>query len=275
MIPNPVMPNPMMHVGAVAPVGAIQPTNPKRLVDRSQPIGRWSQVPPNNTLYVNNLCEKLNRDELVKALKHVFGQFGKILDVVAYNKIKAAKGQAFIVFDEIESATKALQEMNNFLFYHKPLRVSYAKTKSDIIAKRDGSFKPRPPKRKKGDIKSAKMKLNIKGETKDGNQVDKKPDVKSEAAKSMKHTQKKTVTSMPQNRILLIQNLPKEATENMVAMLFQASPGFLKVSLIPGYAGFAYVEYKDQQLATEAMNSLQGFKITAENQLVITYAPSS
>jgi len=273
MIPNSVMPNPMMPVGAVAPIGAMQPTNPKRLVDRSQPLGRWSHVPPNNTLYVNNLCEKLNRDELVKALKHVFGQFGKILDVVAYTKIKAGKGQAFVVFDEIESATKALQEMNNFLFYHKPLRVSYAKTKSDAVAKRDGSFKPRPPKRKKGDVKDGKMKFNLKGDTKDGVQVDKKLGVKSETTKSTIQTQQKPV--LPSNRILLIQNLPKEATENMVTMLFQASPGFQKVSLIPGYAGFAYCEYKDEQLATEAMNSLQGFKITAENQLVITYAPSS
>jgi len=266
MIPQPVM-----------QVGAMRAPNPKRLVDRSQPLGRWSHVPPNNTLYVNNLCEKLNRDELVKALKHVFGQFGKILDVIAYTKILKAKGQAFIVFDDVESATKALQEMNNFLFYHKPLRVSYAKTKSDVIAKRDGSFKPRPPRRKKGDTKDGKMKIKLqKGDTKDGVQVDTKPSVKSEVTKTTaKQEQQNTIASLPPNRILLIQNLPKEATENMVAMLFQASPGFQKVSLIPGYAGFAYVEYKDQQLATEAMNSLQGFKITADNQLVITFAPSS
>jgi len=264
-----MIPSPMMQVGAM------RAPNPKRLVDRSQPLGRWSHVPPNNTLYVNNLSEKLNRDELVKALKHVFGQFGKILDVIAYTKILKAKGQAFIVFDEVESATKALQEMNNFLFYHKPLRVSYAKTKSDVIAKRDGSFKPRPPRRKKGDTKDGKMKLKLKGDTKDGVQVDQKPNVKTEVTKTTKQEQQSAVTSLPPNRILLIQNLPKEATENMVAMLFQASPGFQKVSLIPGYAGFAYVEYKDQQLATEAMNSLQGFKITADNQLVITFAPSS
>jgi len=265
MIANPVM-----------QVGAMRMPNVKRLVDKSQPIGRWSHVPANNTLYVNNLCEKLSREEMIKALKHVFGQFGKILDVVVYTKIKAAKGQAFIVFDEIESATKALQEMNNFLFYHKPLRVSYAKSKSDAIAKRDGSFKPRPPKKKrKKDVKDKLAKLKL-SDTKDGVMLDTKPNVKIEAAKAVLNQQaQKTVTSLPPNRILLVQNLPKEVTDNMVAMLFQASAGFQKVSLIPGYSGFAYVEYKDAQLATEAMDALQGFKITADNQLVITYAPSS
>jgi len=264
MIANPVM-----------QVGGMRMPNVKRLVDKSQPIGRWSHVPANNTLYVNNLCEKLKRDEMVKALKHVFGQFGKILDVVVYNKIKAAKGQAFIVFDEIESATKALQEMNNFLFYHKPLRVSYAKSKSDAIAKRDGSFKPRPKKKRKGDVKDKKAKLKL-SDTKDGILLDTKPNVKTEAAKAiLNHQAQKTITSLPPNRILLAQNLPKEVTEDMVAMLFQASAGFQKVSLIPGFSGFAYVEYKDAQLAKEAMDTLQGFKITSDNELVITFAPSS
>jgi len=249
---------------------ALRARNPKRLIDRSQPVGRWSHIPPNHTLYVNNLSQKLNREELVKALKHVFGQFGKIVDVVAYTKIEAAQGQAFIVFDDIASATKALQEMNNFMLYHKPLRVAYAKSKSDVIAKRDGSYKPRPAKRKRGDVKDGKVKFKFqKGDTKAGVQVDKKPHVKTETSKA------KASTALLPNRILLIQNLPKEATENMVALLFQASPGFQKVSLIPGYAGFAYVEYRDQRRATDAMNSLQGFVMTAENKLLITYAPSS
>jgi len=266
MIPNQVM-----------QIGAVVAPNPKKLVDRSQPLGRWSHVAPNNTLYINNLSERLNREELVKALKHVFGQFGKILDVIVYTKIKKAKGQAFVVFDDIASATKALQEMNNFLFYRKPLRVSYAKSKSDVIAKRDGSFKPRPKKRKKGDVKDVKDVKNFKGDTKDGMQmqVDKKPNVKAEVSKETTQQQGRTITSLPPNRILLIQNLPKEATESMVSILFQATAGFQKVSLIPGYAGYAYVEFKDPLLATNAMTQLQGFEITAEHKLVITFAPSS
>lgn len=241
----------------------------KLLIDRSQPVGRWASVAPNQTLYVNNLNERLNRDELVKALKHVFGQFGRILDVICYTKIKAAKGQAFIVFDEITSATKALHEMNNFLFYHKPLRVSYAKTKSDVIAKRDGTFRPRPAKKRKGDVKDAK-KLKFKFQ-----KGDSKADVKPAAQQAATTQAAVQPPSLPPNRILLIQNLPKEATEAMVSMLFQGTQGFQKVSLIPGYAGYAYVEYKDKQLAAEAMNSLQGFKITAQNQLLISFAPSS
>merc|ERR1719384_1866698 len=107
---------------------------PRQKRDRAQPVGKWNHVPPNNTIYVNNINEKLKREELVQSLRHVFGQFGKIVDIICYTKILKAKGQAFIVFDQIESATKALTEMQNFMFYNKPIRVSFAKNKSDAIS---------------------------------------------------------------------------------------------------------------------------------------------
>jgi len=63
----------------------------------------------------------------------------------------ARRGQAFIVFDTVEAATKAF-EMQSFLVEGKPMRMAFARAKSDAIAKKDGSFAPRakqplPPKR--------------------------------------------------------------------------------------------------------------------------------
>ena len=60
-----------------------------------QPLDRWANVPANNTVYVNNLNEKTSRDEIVNGLREVFGQFGKVLDVVCYTKIKRCKGYDF------------------------------------------------------------------------------------------------------------------------------------------------------------------------------------
>ena len=41
------------------------------------------------------------------------------------------------------AATRAQRELSNFLFFGKPMRVTFAKAKSDVLAKLDGSFQQR------------------------------------------------------------------------------------------------------------------------------------
>ena len=55
------------------------------------------------------------------------------------------RGQAWIVFVDVGSATAAMRAMQGFPFYDKPMKIGYAKTKSDAVAKLDGSFVPRDP----------------------------------------------------------------------------------------------------------------------------------
>lgn len=58
--------------------------------------------------------------ELKKSLYAIFSQFGDILDIVALKTLKM-RGQAFVVFREIGSATNALRSMQGFPFYDKPM----------------------------------------------------------------------------------------------------------------------------------------------------------
>jgi RNA recognition motif-containing protein len=104
-------------------------------------------VRPSHTIYVNNLNEKVKKDELKKSLYAIFSQFGQILDIVALKTLKM-RGQAFIIFKEIASATNALRTMQGFPFYDKPMRINYSKTESDVIAKAKGTFKERQKKPK-------------------------------------------------------------------------------------------------------------------------------
>ncbi|KAI3863961.1 hypothetical protein MKW98_031553 [Papaver atlanticum] len=107
------------------------------------------EVAPNNTIHINNLNEKIKLDELKKTLKSNFQQFGNILEVLAFKTLKH-KGQAWVVFEDVSSATNVLRQMQDFPLHDKPMRLQYAKTKSDVIAKADGTFVPRE-KRKKHD----------------------------------------------------------------------------------------------------------------------------
>lgn len=58
--------------------------------------------------------------ELKKSLYAIFSQFGQILDIIASKTLKM-RGQAFVVFKEISSATTAIRSMQGFPFYDKQM----------------------------------------------------------------------------------------------------------------------------------------------------------
>ena len=58
--------------------------------------------------------------ELKKSLFAIFSQFGHIVDIVASKTLKM-RGQAFVVFKDVPSATNALRSMQGFPFYDKPM----------------------------------------------------------------------------------------------------------------------------------------------------------
>ena len=69
---------------------------------------------------------RLILSDLKKSLYAIFSQFGQILEIVAMKTLKM-RGQAFVVFKEINSATQAMRSMQGFPFYDKPMRIAYAK----------------------------------------------------------------------------------------------------------------------------------------------------
>uniref|UniRef100_UPI00398E9615 U1 small nuclear ribonucleoprotein A n=1 Tax=Pristiophorus japonicus TaxID=55135 RepID=UPI00398E9615 len=116
---------------------------------------------PNHTIYINNLNEKIKKDELKKSLYAIFSQFGQILDILVSRNLKM-RGQAFVIFKEVSSATNALRSMQGFPFYDKPMRIQYAKSDSDIIAKMKGTYVERDRKKEKRKVKAPEPSVNKK-----------------------------------------------------------------------------------------------------------------
>lgn len=232
-----------------------------------------SDVPANQTIYINNLNEKIKLEELKKSLRAVFSQFGKILEVLAFKTLKH-KGQAWVVFEEVSPATNALRQMQGFPFYDKPMRIQYAKTKSDIIAKADGTFVPRE-KRKRHDERGKKRK-----EQNDANQAATGLNYAGAYGAVPPLSQVAYMGGPPvvpeapaaPNNILFIQNLPHETTTLMLQVLFRQYPGFKEVRMVEAKPGIAFVEYENEMQSTVAMHALQNFKIVGQNAMVITYA---
>lgn len=85
-----------------------------------------------------NLEERIKPDQLKEALSEIFSEYGNVIDIVAKKNLKA-KGQAFIVFDDVEAAQKAIEEVQGFELFEKPMVLDYAKTKSDATVQKEGN----------------------------------------------------------------------------------------------------------------------------------------
>jgi U2 small nuclear ribonucleoprotein B'' len=73
---------------------------------------------PQCTLYVNNLNDRIKKPEMKISLYFLFSQFGEVLDIVT-KKTANMRGQAFVVFNDIQSADLAKKNLNNFNIFDK------------------------------------------------------------------------------------------------------------------------------------------------------------
>ncbi|KAJ6786805.1 hypothetical protein PWT90_03856 [Aphanocladium album] len=97
-------------------------------------------IPPNQTLYVTNLpSAKIQKADLRTALYMLFSTFGPVLDIVAL-KTMAMRGQAHIVFRDIQAATQAMRTLDGEEFLGRAMKIQYAKSKSHFVSKIDGSL---------------------------------------------------------------------------------------------------------------------------------------
>jgi len=228
---------------------------------------------PNHTIYINNLNEKIKKDELKKSLYAIFSQFGQILDIVALKTLKM-RGQAFVIFKELNSATNALRSMQGFPFYDKPMRINYCKKDSDVIAKMKGTFVERPKKKKVvPDERDSKKKKKQMRQDAAANMAAMTP----AAPVMMTPTPAApagpaSIPEQPPHHILFLTNLPEETNEMMLSMLFNQFPGFKEVRLVPGRYDIAFVEFENEVQAGAAKDALQGFKITPTNAMKISFA---
>ncbi|KAM9792779.1 U2 small nuclear ribonucleoprotein B'' [Neosynchiropus ocellatus] len=210
-------------------------------------------IRPNHTIYINNINDKVKKEELKRSLYALFSQFGQVVDIVAL-KTMPMRGQAFVVFKELAAATNALRQLQGFPFYNKPMRIQYAKTDSDVISKMKGAYSDKEKKKEKKK-KAQETAINAA----------KKPAPWSDNVCSQ-------VPDNPPNCILFLNNLPEETNEMMLSMLFNQFPGFKEVRLVPGKHDIAFVEFDSEMQAGVAKDALQGFRITATCAMKITYA---
>ena len=198
--------------------------------------------------------------DLTATLTHIFARYGPILDVVA-RKTNALRGQAFVVFERSEHAAQAMAELQGFPLMTKPMKIAYARTESDATKKQGGRFVEAEAEARRGKRRAAWA-----------DKVRKEEAARAQAeADRLERKEKKGLGRGEKAKakcVILVENLPKEANEAMLMLVFQRFPGPQAVTMDKGgQGGSARVEYDGEEGADAAVSGLQGFKLSTNKAM--------
>ncbi|KAJ1975302.1 hypothetical protein H4R35_003203 [Dimargaris xerosporica] len=245
------------------------------------------------TLYVSHLPERLKIPKLKDQLLTIFADYGEVLEIVAHGHLRM-KGQAFIVYAKQDDATKAFEATQGRLFHGKPMVVQYARSNSYTTIKRDlseaATNSPQVEeamenyKRQKQEEKQSRDKLRQEALallTTQMQQAFAPPVMPAEPGLPPQQPPRvepltpynapphlfhllfpgmapPTAAQLapPPNKILFLQELTAEVTEEDLVATFKKYNGFKEVRLVPGKADIAFVEYEDEPQAVAVMKDL-------------------
>lgn len=226
---------------------------------------------PNRTIYIQNLNEKAPLGMLKWDLMHRFEDYGKVLQIVAKKNIRM-RGQAFLLFDTVENARKALESQQGRPLYGKPMVIRFAKFRSDAVTKADGTYEAEH--RRIDEYRKQQMEqqnVNLKSNAarnllkqSGGQHANPQfiPQNASSASAVGKPAGAATVASIPvenaPNKTLFVQNIPTAAASvvGWLTSLFGRMGGFVDVRLVPGRPDLAFVDYETEMQAAAAKNAL-------------------
>lgn len=207
------------------------------------------------TIYINNLNEKVSLNTLKRELEKVFKEYGDIIQITAHKNLKM-KGQAFITYDSVEAAKSAVEDKKSRVLFERSVNVQYAKTNSDKYY---------------SDIRKDETEIDKRKEAK----------VKRNQEKSMAHNEepplkkakKNDWTSLPANEILLIQNLSADTNNDILAEYFEQFSGFINSRYVK-IRNLAFLEFENEILSTKCLEDCkeEDLKKTFGDEVILTYA---
>jgi U2 small nuclear ribonucleoprotein B'' len=100
-------PTPLIHTMATTTVAKTKAATDQR-------------TQPNQSLYIQNLPEKLQKPDLKRSLYMLFSTFGPVLDVTAVKSSKM-RGQAHVLFRDVHAATQAMRACQGFDFFGREM----------------------------------------------------------------------------------------------------------------------------------------------------------
>lgn len=232
---------------------------------------------------MRNLEERVKPEALKEVLHAVFSDYGTVIDIVAKRNLKA-KGQAFVVFDRPESAIQAVEEIQGFEIFDKPMQLALARTRSDATVLKTGNKDEfelhqrrrlaEKDKKKAAEAAEEQKRLKRPGALPAG-------DRPAKTARGLKPTAPAAGAGgpnavvpdeyLPPNKILFVQGLPDDYHDiEALTGVFGRFEGFREVRLVPGRKGIAFIEYEAEAGAITAKENTAGMAL-GDKFIKVTY----
>lgn len=238
------------------------------------------------TVYLNNLNEKVKVPALKQTLKNLLKNFGPVLEVVAHRSVRM-RGQAFVAFPDREMAAKAVKEIKGFPLYGKPIEITFARSAADAVVKRKtpdayATHKAERLEKKRRSRRENPLRKKAFAQKLTARKAAETASVTggttaNSAAAAPSASSNRRIVQMPDeyqppNKILFIQNLPENAGKDALEVLFKQYPNLVEVRTIPGRANIAFVEYIDAASSGVAKDALHNYKFDGEHKIKVTFA---
>jgi U2 small nuclear ribonucleoprotein B'' len=178
-----------------------------------------------------------------------------VLDISVIRS-KSMRGQAHITMSSIPESSAALSALQGFSLFDKPLRVQFAREKSDRVLKHEGKYRPAEVKAARAEKRAAKAQALAAAAA-------------EPAAKKAKEGEAAFDAAAEPTMFLWCPGLPAECDADMLEVLFEPYSGFVRAAAPK--PGLGFVEFVDDAAAKVAKEALQGFKLTPTEELQVFY----
>ncbi|PWY97417.1 hypothetical protein BCV70DRAFT_233825 [Testicularia cyperi] len=234
----PPPPPPMPGFGAQDPSSS---TSGATAASQSQPQEPPLPADASQTLYIQNLNEKVKPPIMKATLENLFSNYANVLSVVSHTNLRM-RGQAFVSLDDVKAADKARREVHLFPLYGKAIKISFAKTKSDSVVKAEHdeqggedseAFQQHKEERlvrkkmaRRGNVlrrRELERKIRAK-RTAAGEILDSDTTAAGAPPPSKRAQQEMPDEYLPPNKMLFLQNIPEGVGKDELESLFSAYP---------------------------------------------------
>ncbi|CUM57758.1 unnamed protein product [Debaryomyces tyrocola] len=206
------------------------------------------------TVYVNNLNDKVSVNKLKGELESVFQKYGKIIQITAHKNLKM-KGQAFVTFENKTASQAAIHGLQEHELFGKPMHVEYARSNSDNYYR---------------DILKDEEAIEIRKQLK--TKANEQAAGEAKGVKKLGVKKAQTWKAIPPNKILLIQNLKPEITNGDLLEFFEAYGGFINSRLVK-VRNLSFIEFENEASATTCLDDLTKERLEQfGTDALVTYA---